>query len=200
MLLEVWLLPSDATRHSSAAFGLTRSPTPEHDWLGTGRRRHEHCPTPLPSTIRHMGLGHCVQGTLPYDGWRYESTYRQLTSLLSMVHSWCEAHDVMPTGNTLHEHSFVSVSHPNRVMELAAGHAPQITLLKSLCWMHVSAAVHARELTPGSAPTQQRVGMGRVCGGSSVVLDVNVQVHRVFLVQGTLASMASTAAAMSVYR
>jgi hypothetical protein len=52
-------------------------------------------------------------------------------------------------------------------MDDAFGHAPQITLLRS--WsMHVSAAVHENELTPGSTPAQHLVGSGRVVirGGS----------------------------------
>ena len=78
--------------------------------------------------MRHMGFGHRWHGTLPYEGWRYESTYRQLTSGSSRAQSWWDVQDEMPTGNTLHVHSFVRVSQPKRVMELAAGQAPQTAL------------------------------------------------------------------------
>jgi hypothetical protein len=48
-------------------------------------------------------------------------------------------------------------------MELATGHAPQMTLEKSPCWMHVSAAEQANEPPIcGSTPAQQRVGIGMV--------------------------------------
>jgi hypothetical protein len=59
----------------------------------------------------------------------------------------------------LQEHSLVRVLHPKWIMDDVLGHAPQTTLLKS-SFRHVSAAVHANELIPGSAPAQQRVARG----------------------------------------
>jgi hypothetical protein len=80
-------------------------------WLEHGSR-HEHRPEEEPAAMRHMGFGHRWHGTLPYEGWRYESTYRQLTSGSSRAQSWWDVQDEMPTGNTLHVHSFVRVSQP----------------------------------------------------------------------------------------
>ena len=77
------------------------------------------------------------------------------------MHSLCEEHSVVSFMNTLHEHNFVSVLHPNWIMESVTGQAAHTTLLKSL-FKQVSAAVHARELIAGSTPAQQRVAVGSV--------------------------------------
>jgi hypothetical protein len=63
----------------------------------------------------------------------------------------------------LHVHNLVNVSLPNLIIDDVAGEGqtPQITFPKSLV-MHVSAAVHASELTPGSTPAQHLVGSGRI--------------------------------------
>jgi hypothetical protein len=76
-------------------------------------------------------------------------------------------------------------------MELAAGHAPQTILLKSLCWTHVSAAVQASEPGLGSAPAQQRVGMGSVVTVLFFLGGAKLQGHRFLGVHGMLCSMES---------
>ena len=77
-------------------------------------------------------------------------------------------------------HSLVSVSQPKRIIEVVAGdgHAPHITFPKSLV-MHVSAAVQANELTPGSTPAQQRVGSGRIVVRLAEVLKLRLHDHNV---------------------
>ena len=79
------------------------------------------------------------------------------------------------------------------------GHATQITLPKSLV-MHVSAAVHARELTPGSTPAQHLVGNGRMALSLAELLKLRLHDHSVWGVQGMLFSIAVIASVISLYR
>ena len=74
----------------------------------------------------------------------------------------------------LHEHNLVIVLHPNWIMALDIGHAPHIILLKSLL-RHVSAAVHANELIPGSDPAQHLVASGMVVTTVGLFLNVILQ-------------------------
>jgi hypothetical protein len=62
--------------------------------------------------------------------------------------------------------------------------------------MHVSAAVHASELTPGSTPAQQRVGMGSVVTTLVVSLKIRLHDHRFLGVHWMLVSIAVTAELM----
>jgi hypothetical protein len=116
-----------------------------------------------------------------------------------MVHSSCEEHADTSEGNTLHVHNLVSVSQPNLIMDEVAGEGqtPQITFPKSLV-MHVSAAVHASELTPGSTPAQHRVGSGRMVTRLSVLLKLRLHDHSVFWVHGMLFSTEVIASVMSL--
>jgi hypothetical protein len=118
-----------------------------------------------------------------------------------MVHSSWEAQAVTSDGNTLQVHSFVSVSHPKRIIEVVAGagHAPQMTFPKSLV-MHVSAAVQASELTPGSTPAQQRVGSGSTVVRLAELLKLRLHDHSVCGVHGILVSTDVMALVMSLYR
>ena len=77
------------------------------------------------------------------------------------------------------------------------GHTPHITFPKSFV-MHVSAAVQARELTPGSIPAQHRVGSGRMVTRLSVVLKFRLHDHSVFCVHGMLVSTEVIASVMSL--
>jgi hypothetical protein len=116
-----------------------------------------------------------------------------------MLHSSCDVHDVTSDGKTLHVQSLVRVSHPKRIIDVVdgAGHAPQMILPKSFV-MHVSAAVHASELMPGSTPAQHRVGIGRMVLVLADVLKFRLQDHRVWGVQGMLFSTDSMAAVISL--
>jgi hypothetical protein len=99
----------------------------------------------------------------------------------------------------LHEHNLVSVLHPNGIIELAAGHAPHITLLKS-SFRQVSAAVHAKELIPGSAPAQHRVARGKVVIGATLLLNVMLQFMGLLLLHVMDSRTDFFASAMFVFR
>ena len=116
-----------------------------------------------------------------------------------MVHSSCDEQKDVSWTKMLQEQSLVMVLHPNLIMELAAGHAPHTTLLKSLL-RQVSAAVHANELTPGSAPAQQRVARGIVVLGAALLRNEMLQFRGLLLLHVMDWRTAFLASAMLVLR